>query len=327
MLEQLDLRPGEAVLVKSGSRHVLLASKLSDAFPQLCRIPSSVMDALQTRPGAVVEVARPGMVLGPDSDNWYGRIFTLDDFGNPKGVEFDLGGQDIQRRGGKILLYWTYDYRTTGENYVLEDAQTAVAQRGFAMTIIRRWQDGEPLSSRLLERYHQLWFATDRERHLADDELAAVERFVRSGHGLLIWADNDPYNADANLLATRIVGCRFQGNWMCDKLMRPSHELRPGFFTHHALTTGLESLYEGVTLPTIELGPNATAIAQAADGPINMAAVEHAGMRVVLDSGFTKLAEGKFNDTAGTPRYFRNVAYWLQELTWARQPRPARWRT
>jgi hypothetical protein len=101
--------------------------------------------------------------------------------------------------------------------------------------------------------------------------------------------------------------------------MRPSDELRPGFFTHHALTTGLESLYEGVTLPTISLGPNTVAIAQTADGPINMAAVDHSGMRVVLDSGFTKLAEGKFNDTAGTPRYFRNVAYWLQEPTWARQ--------
>lgn len=35
-------------------------------------------------------------------------------------------------------------------------------------------------------------------------------------------------------------------------------------------------------------------------------------MRVVLDSGFTKLMAGKFSDTAGTPRYFRNVAYWLQ---------------
>lgn len=321
IFQRLEMRVGDPVLIKIGSKQVILPSRVSETSQEVCRLSTPMMKALETRAGASVELARPGMVLGRGQETLYGRIFTLDKFGNPQGTEFDLGGQDGSRRGGKILLYWTYNYTQTGERYTLEDAQEAVAQRGFTMDIVRRWENAQTLSISLLQRYHQMWFASDRQQHLSEEEVAAVTRFAASSRGLLIWADNDPFYFDANRLATKLANCKFSGNWYCDKLMRPSAELRPGFFTHHALTTGLESLYEGITLPTIELGPHATAIAQAADGPINMAAVDHSGMRIVLDSGFTKLFEGKFNNTAGTPRYFRNVAYWLQERVWARQLR------
>jgi hypothetical protein len=42
-----------------------------------------------------------------------------------------------------------------------------------------------------------------------------------------------------------------------------------------------------------------------------MAAFDNGASRIVLDTGFTKLHQGKFNRTAGTARYFRNIAFWL----------------
>jgi hypothetical protein len=42
-----------------------------------------------------------------------------------------------------------------------------------------------------------------------------------------------------------------------------------------------------------------------------MACFERGQQRVVLDTGFTKIIDGRFNRTAGTGRYFRNIAFWL----------------
>lgn len=292
VLHAIGLNDGDPVLVIKGMRRVILSSvstatqqprstarrgsfailASSDAPTSSCRLSASVMDALETRSGDTIELSAPTMVLEADPQRSFGQVFMLDGFGNPAGTQWDLGGQDTSRTGGRILLYWTYNYEKTAEHFILEDAAEAVAERGFTMDITRSWRNKKGLSSKVLASYDQLWVASDNKRHLDDGELAAVEQYARSGRGVLIWADNDPYTVDATLLGSRLVGCRFSGNWRCDKLMRPSQELRPGFFIHHPLTTGLENLYEGITLPTITLGQGSVAIAQAADGPINMAA-------------------------------------------------------
>jgi hypothetical protein len=167
------------------------------------------------------------------------------------------------------------------------------------------------LSETMLRPFTQLWFVSDREVSLTEQQIRLVTQFVDQGNGLLIWADNDPYYADANLLAKALMGTEFRGNLLGDKILTPARTLAPGKFVDHALTQGINQLYEGITISTISPTRNLTILAQSHDGQMCMACYEQGQRRIVLDTGFTKLIDGRFHRTAGTARYFRNIAFWL----------------
>jgi hypothetical protein len=77
----------------------------------------------------------------------------------------------------------------------------------------------------------------------------------------------------------------------------------------HLLTTGLEYLYEGITIATIAPTKDLTPILYGSANNLVTAVYEKDGKRAVLDGGFTRL----YNkwDTAGTGRYVKNAAAWL----------------
>lgn len=235
----------------------------------------------------------------------------FDEHGNPLGRAFDLGGIDDERlRGEKILMYVAF--RPRGEKFEWHHAREAVAERALDMDIVLGPEDGRcTLSSKLLASYSQLWFISDRERTMTKEQVQLVVDYVRAGNGLLIWADNEPYYEDANLLAKALIGTRFSGNLMGDGVLQPGSHLAPGYFIPHALTQGINTLYEGITISTIAPASDLTILAQSHDGQMCMACFEQGNKRIVLDTGFTKLHEGKFRRTAGTARYFRNIAFWL----------------
>jgi len=113
---------------------------------------------------------------------------------------------------------------------------------------------------------------------------------------------------------------------------------RAGIIRNHLLSTGLENVFEGVTIATLQgAGDNAATIVHDAaseneehapktartDGarpalePLiygsadNLVAAfyDQNGRRAILDGGFTRLYVS-WND-AGTPRYVKNAAAWL----------------
>ncbi len=89
------------------------------------------------------------------------------------------------------------------------------------------------------------------------------------------WGDNEPYYADANAVARVLFGTTMLGNVMGDQVVGlQKAKATPGLLPQHLLTTGLEFIYEGITIATIQ--PNET----------------------------------KW-DTAGTGRYVKNAAAWL----------------
>ena len=239
----------------------------------------------------------------------------FDEFGNPLGKAFDLGGVDDDRlRGEKILLYVAYDGTRYSEEYEWHLAQQAVAERKLQMDIVIGPLTGRcTLTEQMLSGYSQLWYSSDERVTLGKKQNQMIQEFVKNGNGLLVWADNRPFYADANLLTKKIIGTKFSGNKYGDKVMVPGERLSPGHFIEHPLTQGINNLYEGVTISTIAKAPDLTILAQSHDKQMCMACFERDKQRVVLDTGFTKLIKGAFYKTAGTARYFRNIAFWLAQ--------------
>lgn len=84
----------------------------------------------------------------------------FDEYGNPLGKAYDLGGVDDERlKGEKILLYVAYIY----EMYEWHHAQQAVAERNIQMDIVMAPHKGQcSLDKKLLSNYTQLWYVTDQ---------------------------------------------------------------------------------------------------------------------------------------------------------------------
>jgi len=229
----------------------------------------------------------------------------FDEFGNPKGLAFDLGGGDEQRmRDEKILLYTPFNTA----QYHGPHLTAAVAERNISMDIVSA---GSRLDETTLSRYTQLWYVSGSTPTLNSQQIDMIADFVKRGNGLAIWADNEPLFADANLLAERLIGTHFSGDKMADQIMTPWDQVAPGHFIEHQLTHGVNNLYEGVTICTIRPVEGLTILGQSHDGQLNIACFERGQERIVLDTGFTKLYNGYFQRAAGTARYLRNIAFWL----------------
>lgn len=237
-----------------------------------------------------------------------------DEFGNPEGEAYDLGGMDDERlQGERILLYVGYGVPGLhGEKYEWHQVKDAVSQRNLEMDILYATSDSDcALDEKTLQGYSQLWFVSNQYVTLNNKQVKFICDFVEAGNGLLIWADNEPYYADANLLAKQLIGTEFSGNKMADQILIPGGKLKSGCFVEHPLTQGINQLYEGITISTIHPAQNLTILAQSHDGQNCMACFEKGKQRIVLDTGFTKLYADRFYRTAGTARYFRNIAFWL----------------
>jgi len=88
--------------------------------------------------------------------------------------------------------------------------------------------------------------------------------------------------------------------------------LSPGIREGHLITTGLENVYEGITIATITQNKNLKPLIYGSAGNLVTAVYEKNGKRAILDGGFTRLYY-KW-ETAGTDRYIKNAAAWLVNM-------------
>jgi hypothetical protein len=234
----------------------------------------------------------------------------FDRFGNPEGRAFDLGGGDEDRiRGESILLYIC---PVPDGVYAEQEMQALMAERGLHLDIRHApAYGGCTLDARLLAGYSQLWYISGDTPTLSDQQVQMIVDYVRSGNGLAIWADNEPYYADANLLARALTGSSFSGYLQGGQVMVPGPPDTAGRFVEHQLTLGVNNLYEGITIPTIDPGTGVTILGKSHDGQRNFGCFEREGQRVVLDAGFTKLYSMYYHESAGLGRYLSNIAFWL----------------
>jgi hypothetical protein len=232
---------------------------------------------------------------------------TRDAYGNASSSKYDLA-VDGAFGGQTVLVVDLY-----GGQYGIsfEGPRAALEQKGFSVVHYNDVPSVEELEKGL-SKSDQLWIVSscDNSVHLTPAHQRAIKKFFDAGHGVYLWGDNDPCNADADKLASMLVDARVQGDLPGDKTVGISAGAgKPGIVRDHQLSTGVEHVYEGVTVATVKTAGAMTPLIWGSAGNLVAAAYEHDGKRLIVDGGFTRLSY-KW-DTAGTGRYIKNAGAWL----------------
>jgi hypothetical protein len=227
--------------------------------------------------------------------------------GNARGDQFDLA-RDGAFEGQTVAVLQFY----VEPSFDFELPRQALKQKGFS---VYRWSHAAPSPEELargLAKVGQLWIISGDRQHLNERHLAVIKRFFEAGHGVYLWGDNPPYTGDANFVGKALLGATMtpdhyvQGEQTVGVQEAPG---KPGLRKQHLLTTGLEHLYEGHTIPTILPNQTLEPLIVGSAGNLIAASYDRDGRRAILDGGFTRLYI-KW-DTAGTARYVKNAAAWL----------------
>lgn len=288
--------------VATVSQKIDLVKGDADGLNHLPALPTNVhlVDKLRKGSGG----SQQG-VNNPFNDTRAQRAANKDKYGNPDGPEFDLA-KDGAFKGYQIAVLHLY----TGEGFDFSLPAAALTEKGFS---IKRWTDKPPAAIELaktLKQSCQLWVISDQTSKLGSDHLVVIRDFFYSGHGVYIWGDNEPYYADANSVAATLFNGRLAGNVLGDRVVHPQKTLGAGGMVKgHPICTGLESLYEGITIATIDSNSLLQPVVFGSAGNLVVAAHDRDQRRALLDGGFTRLFL-KW-DTAGTGRYVKNAAAWL----------------
>jgi len=243
---------------------------------------------------------------------------TVDAHHNPVGREYDLGIEGAFSEFSIILLYlYTVNFKK------LEDA---LKSKGFKVTITSSIDD----YVEKLHEHDEAWFICSGSPIHNAAQMKGVPKLVEelvkfhdAGKGIFVWADNSPFYYEANLLFEKILPTvALIGNTKGDNILQPqsvtatSEQPLKGHFARHLITTGIVSLYEGITICYPDkILPNMTVIGQSTDNHPCFFCTEEPGKgRLLVDCGFTKLYDQKWDKTAGTERYVLNCSVWLLGL-------------
>lgn len=233
------------------------------------------------------------------------RAPAADRYGNADGNQYDLA-VDGAFEGQTVAVLHLY----TSEGFDFSLPRAALREKGFS---VYRWSNAAPRIDEFragLARANQLWVISNSSRTLSDAHLEAIREFFEAGHGVYIWGDNSPYYADANAVAERLFRGSMEGNLPGDQVVSLRQGSRgPGILADHLLSTGIERLYEGITIATIQPNDALSPLLYGSAGNLVAAFYDHGGRRAILDGGFTRLY--LHWDTAGTARYVKNSAAWL----------------
>ncbi|MBX7095843.1 MAG: hypothetical protein K1X56_14065, partial [Flavobacteriales bacterium] len=229
-----------------------------------------------------------------------------DNFGNANGNQYDLA-VDGAFDGQTIVVLHLY----TGEGFDFSLPKAALQEKGFS---VYRYLNVPPSPKELKEalgKACQLWVISSTSQTLNEEHAKVIKEFWDAGHGVYIWGDNDPYHADADFLSNYLIGANMEGYYMGNTVVTLKDEKSvSGLQRDHLITTGLEYVYEGITISKIHDNKNVlTPLIWSSDGNVVSAVYEKDGKRLILDGGFTRLYVNW--DTAGTGRYVKNAAAWL----------------
>ena len=264
---------------------------------------------------------------------------SKDTHGNARGNQYDLA-VDGAFDGQTVLII-------NQVGYGLTNMRASLKEKGLSSVMYSAAPPAAELEQALAKSC-QLWLLANTGPSLTPEHLTIIKEFFDAGHGVYIWGDNDPYYVDANRLASALVpGLRMEGNLYGNNKVNVADGkgAKVGLRAGHLITTGLEHLYEGITIATIQFnkpdGRNAalydgkdggnrapdpserndlstrapslpegfTPLLYGSAGNLVTVAYEREGKRLVMDGGFTRLEVSW--DEAGTARYVKNAAAWL----------------
>ena len=206
----------------------------------------------------------------------------------------------------KIAILQLYKSEKTNFNKMINVLDTS----GFQSTLLAKDVDSLHLKN-TLDSVQQLWIISDKSNHLDSVKLKIIEHFYRSGKGVFVLADNEPYNLDANMVLNQLENINISGNFICDKVLQKKSEtdtistIRP-----HEVTKDLNYFYEGFTVASIEKSEKKIEpIIFGSEGNLIVASYSEDGKRLLIDGGFTRMYN-KWNSSTAT--YIINVANWLK---------------
>jgi len=194
-----------------------------------------------------------------------------------------------------------------------EKPRKALESKGFSVYLYYDFPPAPTEFKRALELSTQLWVISDRTQKLSSEHQTLIKKYFDEGHGVYIFGDNDPYNADADPLANLLVGSGLAGDDMGNEVVGlKKNSDKSGLVPDHLITTGLENVFEGITISTVKETKDLKPIMYSSVGKLVTAAYENNGKRLIIDGGFTRLY-AKW-ETAGTDRYIKNAAAWLVNM-------------
>jgi hypothetical protein len=256
----------------------------------------------------VAEKDHQGNLKKNDKGDVIYKEIQRDSYGNAQGNQYDLA-VDGAFEGQTILVLQLY----AESSFDFKSPEKALKEKGFG---VFRYISNPPDAVQLkkdLSQSCQLWIISDSYSKLNDDHLKVIKQFFDDGHGIYIWGDNDPYYADANKVANYLFDGEMTGNLMGDHPVGIQvDKTSPGIREGHLVTTGLETVYEGITIATISENESLQPLIYGSEGNLVTAVYEKNGKRAILDGGFTRLYY-KW-ETAGTDRYVKNAAAWLVNM-------------
>lgn len=269
-----------------------------------------------------------GKVFNPTAGQTrFDKSIPRDQFRNVVGAQFDLS-PDGAFCGNKIAVYQAY----IGDNFTFQEPKEALEKKGFEVVL---WHGQLPSVEEFcstLGQCCQLWLISGAQVTLSEGHIQAVLKFVETPQcegesdmkkGLFIWGDNDPYTADANAILQRLPFLKgsvsLNGNYMADRILAehpaPAAMRAAGQsgFKPHFITTGIESLYEGITIADVR-DPRQLCqpIITCSDQKSHVTCLHNTSThRILIDGGFTRLFPDRWARTAGTSRFVTNAACFL----------------
>ncbi len=225
-----------------------------------------------------------------------------DGFGNAKGNQYDLA-VDGAFEGQTVVILQMYPFD-------IEKPTAALSEKGFSVYRMQGIPSPEELQ-KALDKSCQFWLISGATQNLNNEHAEIIKAYFYSGKGVYIWGDNSPFHADADFISKKLLNVSMSGTYMGDQAVGfKNGSSISGLRENHLITTGLETVYEGITISQIHDADQVlTPLIWSTDGNVVTAIYENQGMRLIIDGGFTRL----YNkwETAGTDRYIKNAASWL----------------
>lgn len=253
------------------------------------------------------EIARDEVGKYREKINLNPNAYNKDKYGNLAGNQFDLA-MDNAFNGFYIAVLQFYNEISFDFKQPTIELETKgfKVHRWTALPSIREFND-------VLIKSCQLWIISGSYCFIKDEYLEVIKTFFDSGKGVYIWGDNDPYYADANVVSKKLFGAEMKGNVLGDKVVGLQKDAKKaGLVVENIINTGVDILFEGITIATITEHPDLEPVMYGSDHNLVVASYSKDGKRAIIDGGFTRLY-CKW-DTAGTGRYVKNAAAWLANI-------------
>ena len=311
--------------------------------------PKREFDQFGNQVGENLGLARDGEFRGQRVLFWSPHTGAGDMFfgaKNPMWKALESKGFTVRREFGKFQVDWLKDIdqlwilstapeeilaiqrNATVDIAALRKQLKALAEKEITEPITKGLPKGWTIDDAIEMTLADIALGRSPSFHLNRKDFDAIEKFVRSGRGLCLLADNDPFVTEASELGKRLFGVTVSGNYQGTKIAYVKNgELRPDDIKKfggdyevpsHPLLTGVNFVYEGITISTTRQWAGKLEVAlPASDGNPVVLVSKEPELRVVIDCGFTRYCHGPsdrasfINMTAGTTRLAQNIAAFL----------------